>query len=89
MIVTKRLDTGSPWPLHNNPDGKYYNQRPGGTGIPNKNFLLWQIVRASTAAPTYFEPELIDVASDVDARLVKGAFVDGGVSPHGNRPCNC
>lgn len=84
MIMTKRLDTGSPWPLHNNPGGKYYLQRPGGTGIPNRDFLLWQIVRASTAAPTYFEPELVEVASHADARRVTGAFVDGGVSPHGN-----
>jgi uncharacterized protein len=84
MVMTKRIDTGSPWPLHNNPNGKYFNTQAGETGIPNRNFLLWQIVRASTAAPTYFEPELIEVASRADNRMVKGAFVDGGVSLHGN-----
>ena len=35
--------------------------------------------RASTAAPTFFEPEMIKVADDME-----GAFVDGGVSPHNN-----
>jgi hypothetical protein len=37
------------------------------------------VVRASTAAPHYFEPEGLQVAQDV-----KGAFVDGGVSPYNN-----
>jgi hypothetical protein len=37
-------------------------------------------VRASTAAPTYFEPQTIEIASR-DGKVVKGAFVDGGVSP--------
>jgi hypothetical protein len=36
-------------------------------------------VRASTAAPTYFDPESIKVADGVE-----GAFVDGGASPHNN-----
>src|SRR3974390_2247115 len=26
MIMTKRFDTGSPWPLHNHPDAKYAKQ---------------------------------------------------------------
>lgn len=78
MIVTKRLDTGSPWVLHNNPRGKYFGQR--GTGhIPNKDYLLRAVVRASTAAPHYFEPERLQIAEDV-----VGAFVDGGVSPYNN-----
>jgi uncharacterized protein len=78
-VVAKRLDTGSPWVIHNNPKGRYFNQRPGSKAIPNKDYLLRDVVRASTAAPTYFEPERIKVADGVD-----GAFVDGGVSPHNN-----
>jgi hypothetical protein len=78
MIMTKRLDTGSPWVLHNNPRGKYFNPR-GGESIPNRDYLLREVVRASTAAPHYFEPEGLHVAADV-----KGAFVDGGVSPYNN-----
>jgi hypothetical protein len=78
-IMAKRLDTGSPWVLHNNPRGRYYNRKSGGTAVPNRLFPLTNIVRASAAAPSYFEPERITVAEGVE-----GAFVDGGVSPHNN-----
>lgn len=78
-VVMKRLDTGSPWVVCNNPRGRYYDTRPGSDAVPNREFLLRDIVRASTAAPTYFKPEAITVA-----RHVEGAFVDGGVSPHNN-----
>jgi hypothetical protein len=78
-VVMKRLDTGSPWVVFNNPRGQYFEQRPGSNAIPNKDFLVRDVVRASTAAPTYFKPELIEVGADQ-----KGAFVDGGVSPHNN-----
>jgi hypothetical protein len=84
MIMTKRLDTGSPWPLHNNPKGRYFNERPNSAAIANRHFLLWQVVRASTAAPHYFEPERLQVATDQAGRYVDGAFVDGGVSPSNN-----
>ena len=83
MVMTKRLDTGSPWPLNNNPRGRYYHERPGGSAIANKHFPLWQVVRASTAAPHYFEPERLSIAVS-DAAFVEGAFVDGGVSPFNN-----
>ena len=72
MIMTKRLDTGSPWPLHNHPDARYAKQ--------DGALLLTQVVRASTAAPTYFEPERIGISSR-DGTVIDGAFVDGGVSP--------
>jgi uncharacterized protein len=72
MIMTKRLDTGSPWPLHNHPDARYAKQ--------DGQLRLTRVVRASTAAPTYFEPEPIEISSR-DGTVVKGAFVDGGVSP--------
>lgn len=78
-VVAKRLDTGSPWVVHNNPRGKYFERRPGSEAEPNRSFLLRDVVRASTAAPTYFEPESIRVAEGTE-----GAFVDGGVSPHNN-----
>ncbi len=78
-VVAKRLDTGSPWVIHNNPKGRYFNQVPGSNSTPNKDYLLREVVRSSTAAPTYFEPEKIRVADDME-----GAFVDGGVSPHNN-----
>jgi len=72
MIMTKRLDTGSPWPLHNHPAARYAAQ--------DGELYLTKVVRASTAAPTYFEPQEIDITSR-DGNVVAGAFVDGGVSP--------
>jgi uncharacterized protein len=72
MIMTKRLDTGSPWPLNNGGRGKYAAQ--------DGALRLTQIVRASTAAPTYFTPEEIRI-SRRDGTSVDGAFVDGGVTP--------
>ena len=79
MIMTKRLDTGSPWVIHNHPESRYFAPKPPSTAYPNKLYSLRQVVRASTAAPHYFEPERIQVAD-----RVAGAFVDGGVSPHNN-----
>jgi hypothetical protein len=72
MIMTKRLDTGSPWPLHNHPAARYAGQ--------DGKLQLTKVVRASTAAPTYFEPQDINISSR-EGNIVDGAFVDGGVSP--------
>lgn len=70
MIVAKRADTGSVWQLVNSPDQAFYAM--------NKNIALWEIVRSSTAAPTYFDPQSIrDVGEGEEA-----IFVDGGVSMH-------
>jgi len=70
-IVTKRADTNSTWPLINHPKGRYFEK--------NRQILLRRAVRASTAAPTYFDPEELDIGGGI-----KGAFVDGGVSMHNN-----
>ncbi|MFD9900281.1 patatin-like phospholipase family protein [Mesorhizobium sp. NPDC059025] len=70
-VVTKRADTNSTWPLLNHPNGKYYAR--------NSQILLRRAVRASTAAPTYFDPEQLDIGGGIS-----GAFVDGGVSLHNN-----
>jgi len=69
-VVTKRLDTCSTWPVTNNPYAKYYDQN---------RFFVRDIVRASTAAPSYFEPEIIDVGGGQE-----GVFVDGGMSMMNN-----
>lgn len=69
-IITKRLDTFSTWPIINHPAGKYFERN---------RFLLRDVVRASTAAPTYFIPEMIDLG---DSNI--GSFVDGGLSMMNN-----
>lgn len=83
LVVIKRLDTASPWPVSNNPNGAYFQSRPGGT-IGNGDYKLWQAVRASTAAPDYFDPERITIAQLPNHPPVYGDFVDGGVSPFNN-----
>jgi hypothetical protein len=83
LLVTKRIDTGSWWPISNNPNGKYFADRPGGT-VGNGQYLLWQVVRASTAAPAYFDPERITITNPLNAAQVVGEFIDGGVSPFNN-----
>ncbi len=74
-IVAKRADTNSIWPLINHPNGKFFDSDLG----KNKNIPLWQAVRASTAAPTYFAPQMIAVMEDQQA-----AFIDGGLSMANN-----
>jgi hypothetical protein len=83
LVVTKRLDTGSPWPISNNPRGKYFASRPDGT-IGNGEYLLYQVVRASTAAPAYFDSETITIVAKEGRPPVRGEFVDGGASPFNN-----
>ncbi len=87
MVMSKRLDTGSPWPLSNNPAARYFDLREGSTTIPNGEYPLWKVVRASTAAPYYFAPEKIVIKTGDTKRDLKGVvgeFVDGGVSPANN-----
>jgi hypothetical protein len=75
LIVMRNATTDSPWPVSNNPMAKY--NAPGRENS-NANLPLWQLVRASTAAPTYFPPEPVEVG---DKRFL---FVDGGVTTYNN-----
>jgi Patatin-like phospholipase len=85
LIVTKRLDSGSTWPISNNPRGKYFEPRQNNNVIANSAYPLWQIVRSSTAAPRFFDPEKIEISRGKAGETpVVGDFVDGGVSPFNN-----
>lgn len=88
LIVTKRLDTGSVWPITNNPNGRYFKERisqsTGQLTIGNGDYPLWRVVRASTAAPIFFEPESFVIAEQAGRKTVQGSFVDGGASPYNN-----
>ncbi|HEV7821715.1 MAG TPA: patatin-like phospholipase family protein, partial [Burkholderiales bacterium] len=75
MMVMRNATTDSPWPISNNPQAKYNDrQRPD----CNLNLPLWQLVRASTAAPTYFPPEQITIGPN------NFIFVDGGITTYNN-----
>jgi patatin-like phospholipase/acyl hydrolase len=77
-LMAKRMDTGSPWLISNNPRAPYWDARPGRTAIPNRKYRLANLVRASTAAPFYFDPELISIHENEPS----GLFIDGGVTPY-------
>ena len=85
LVVTKRLDSGSVWPVTNNPKARYFKGGSQATTIPNGEYPLWQVVRASTAAPYFFDPETMRIGRSAGAmKAVTGDFVDGGVSPSNN-----
>ncbi len=76
-INAKRADTFSTWSMINHPKAKYYEpQNPGELG--NKDYLLREVVRASTAAPTFFLPQTINIGNR------NATFIDGGVSMANN-----
>jgi hypothetical protein len=83
LVVMKRADTSSPWPVSNNPRGSYFAPK-NPTTIPNRDYSLWSVVRASTAAPSFFDAEPIDIANGADGTPLTGTFVDGGVSTANN-----
>ena len=75
MMVLRNASTDSPWPVCNNPAAKYNDCSRADC---NLNLPLWQLVRASTAAPTYFPPEVVRVGAR------EFIFVDGGITMYNN-----
>ena len=79
LTVTRNRTTDSPWPISSNPQAKYNDPaRPD----CNLNIPLWQIVRASTAAPVFFPPEVIHWDPEDESKAF--VFVDGGLTPYNN-----
>jgi hypothetical protein len=56
------MDTGSPWILANNPRAPYWEDGVNHAG--NKHYKLATLVRASTAAPHYFDPEILPITAE-------------------------
>jgi hypothetical protein len=82
LIVLRNLSTGSAWPLLNHPDCKYnrlLNDDGSINAASNLRIPLWQIVRASAAAPWYFEPERVEIESGGVME-----FIDGGITAYNN-----
>ncbi|MEQ6342071.1 MAG: patatin-like phospholipase family protein [Gammaproteobacteria bacterium] len=80
MMVMRNATTDSPWPVSNNPYAKY--NQPERKDC-NLKLPLWQLVRASTAAPVYFPPEVVtfDPGTQNEYQFV---FVDGGITTYNN-----
>jgi len=74
-IIIQRADTFSMWPLSNNPKAAYYK---------SNNYPLWELVRCSSAAPTFFKPHIMKVLNKEGLPTKDGAYVDGGVSMMNN-----
>jgi len=71
--------------MSNNPKGKYFrNTDSTSHWIYNSDYPLWKVIRASTAAPTFFDPEEITIIEQPGREPEQGQFVDGGVSPFNN-----
>ena len=81
LLVMRNATTDSPWPISNNPYARYNDRARKDC---NLNFPLWQLVRASTAAPTYFPPEVIVLPSSNPAGERNFVFVDGHLTMYYN-----
>jgi uncharacterized protein len=79
LVVTRNVTTDSPWPLSSNPFAKYNDP-----GRPDRNtqIPLWQLVRASTAAPIFFPPEVVQWDPNDPSKAF--LFEDGGLTPYNN-----
>jgi predicted acylesterase/phospholipase RssA len=87
LVVMRNVTTDSFWPVSSNPLAKY---NLGGEGEHKRSFEqsnlsipLWQLVRASTAAPVFFAPEVVDVGES-GGEKERFVFEDGGVTPYNN-----
>jgi hypothetical protein len=75
LVVMRNATTGSPWPVGNNPAAMYND--PAHPDC-NLRIPIWQLLRASTAAPTYFLPEALRISGATHL------FIDGGITPFNN-----
>jgi len=79
LAVTRNVTTDSPWPISSNPEARYNLSTRADC---NLCIPLWQLVRASTAAPIFFAPEVLRWdPNDPSKHFV---FVDGGMTPYNN-----
>lgn len=70
MIVSKNASSGDTWFFVNAKDSKFYQT--------NADLPLWQVIRASSAAPTFFPPRTIKVNNE------SHEYIDGGMSSYNN-----
>jgi predicted acylesterase/phospholipase RssA len=81
MVMIKQLcPTNHTWAVVNSPDSELFKGK--GARIPNREYPVARLVRASGAAPTYFEPERLPTGAP--GSVGDAYFVDGGVSPFNN-----
>lgn len=75
LVVVRNHTTGSAWPVTNNSKAKFNDTELADC---NLKIPVWQLVRASTAAPVYFDPEEVALGG------TRHSFVDGSITPYNN-----
>ena len=75
LLVTKNATLGNDWFFSNHHSNRFFAN--------NAQIPLWHIVRASSAAPTYFPPHSFAVP-DSTGKPQTYEFIDGGVSSYNN-----
>jgi hypothetical protein len=75
LIVAKNATLGNDWFFTNNPKNRFFAQ--------NSGLALWELVRCSSAAPTYFPPHAMSIP-DGTGKKQTYEFIDGGVSSYNN-----
>ncbi len=75
LLVMRNVTTDEPWITSNNPNCRFNRLDRSDCQL---HLPLWQLVRASTAAPSFFPPETIQVGEH------EFVFVDGSISSYTN-----
>jgi len=79
-ILVKRIDTGVSWGLANNPRAAYWDTPPDNSYFGNRRYRIADLIQASMAMPTYFEPVELPMITGEG----KGLFVDASMGIHNN-----
>ena len=79
LVVARNATTDSPWPISSNPFARFNLRHRADC---NLQIPLWKLVRASTAAPVFFPPEVLEWEQGNPEKAF--VFVDGGVTPYNN-----
>jgi hypothetical protein len=70
MIVSQNVTTNRTWFFVSHPNNEFFEQ--------NSNIPLWEIARASSAAPTFFPPHTLNISNE------QNEFIDGAMSEFNN-----
>jgi predicted acylesterase/phospholipase RssA len=76
LCVIRNATTGAPWIITNSPNAKYNHPDLDDN---NLKIPLYQLIRASTAAPVFFEPQ--EIAAGKEQNWM---FIDGAITPYNN-----
>jgi hypothetical protein len=84
LVVTRDVITDSPWPISSSPVSKCNDRQRADC---NLQIPLWRLVRASTAAPGFFPPEVVEWEKGNPKKSF--VFVDGATTPYNNPAFLC